>query len=64
MPTSQDRMTTAEAARYLGCHPSTLRAWADDGLVPYERIDKEGAWRFFQLRDLQDFKASMRKASA
>lgn len=28
-------LTPAAAAALLGVHPSTLRRWADDGLVPH-----------------------------
>lgn len=30
-----------EAADYVGVHPQTLRAWADSGRVPPNRLDRE-----------------------
>jgi excisionase family DNA binding protein len=30
-------LNVTEAARRLGIHPHTLRAWADRGLIPVER---------------------------
>jgi excisionase family DNA binding protein len=44
----QRLLNVTEAARRLGIHPHTLRAWADKGLVPvvrtltgYRRFDPE-----------------------
>lgn len=31
-------LTLADAAKRLGIHPSTLRGWADRGLIPHVRL--------------------------
>jgi excisionase family DNA binding protein len=39
-------LTTAEAARMLGVHVSTLRRWSDLGLVPTLRMGQAGKRRY------------------
>lgn len=42
-----------EAAKYLGVHPDTLRAWAKKGAIPATRTGGK-RWRFAQ-DDLDQF---------
>lgn len=54
--TSDDRTTlpVGEAARLLGVHPHTLRSWADQGRLPYLRLNARGDRRF-RVADLRSF---------
>ena len=45
-----------KAARLLGVHPNTLRAWADQGRVRCLRVNERGDRRFL-IEDLRAFKA-------
>lgn len=46
-------LTLAEAARFLGVHPSTLRRWSDDGAIRCMRTP--GGHRRFLEQDLHTF---------
>ncbi|MBP1704464.1 MAG: hypothetical protein H6Q36_203 [Chloroflexi bacterium] len=46
-----------KAARLLGVHPNTIRAWSDQGRLPYYRINERGDRRY-RLGDLQRFLAA------
>jgi diguanylate cyclase (GGDEF)-like protein/excisionase family DNA binding protein len=50
-------LTVSQAARYLGVHPHTLRAWADRGRLPYRRLNARGDRRF-DVDELQAFMAA------
>jgi excisionase family DNA binding protein len=54
-------LTLSAAARFMGVHPSTLRDWAERGLVAYLRTP--GGHRRFAEADLHAFVASNRHAS-
>jgi excisionase family DNA binding protein len=43
-----------KAARLLGVHPNTIRAWSDQGRLRYYRINPRGDRRY-RLGDLQRF---------
>jgi excisionase family DNA binding protein len=47
-------LTVAAAARVLGVHPNTVRAWSDDGRLPYLRINARGDRRY-RMTDLAAF---------
>ena len=52
---SQDEwLSVADVAAELGMHPSTVRKWANDGLLPGMRIGRR-QWRFRRsaLRQLE-----------
>ncbi len=46
-------LTTTEAADHLGVHPSTLRRWADEGMIT--AMITPGGHRRFALSDLKAF---------
>jgi len=50
-------LTVTKAARVLGVHPNTIRAWSDAGRVRYYRINERGDRRY-RLTDLQRFLAA------
>lgn len=50
-------LTVAKAARLLGVHANTIRAWSDQGRLPYYRINERGDRRY-RLADLQRFLAT------
>ena len=50
-------LTVARAARVLGVHPNTVRAWSDAGRLRYYRINDRGDRRY-RLADLQRFLAA------
>jgi diguanylate cyclase (GGDEF)-like protein/excisionase family DNA binding protein len=50
-------LTVTKAARLLGVHPNTVRAWSDAGRLRYYRINPRGDRRY-RLTDLQRFLAS------
>lgn len=57
-PHPQDAtFTVAKAARLLGVHANTVRAWSDQGRLPYYRINERGDRRY-RLVDLQRFLGS------
>lgn len=47
-------LTVTKAARVLGVHPNTVRAWSDAGRLRYYRINERGDRRY-RLTDLQRF---------
>ena len=55
---SEKRVATGKACQILGCHPNTLRRWADTGLLPYTRLpggkSRLGERRFL-ISDLEKF---------
>ena len=54
-PRAQDEwLSVADVAAELGMHPSTVRKWANDGLLPGMRIGRR-QWRFRRsaLRELE-----------
>lgn len=51
-------LQVADAARYLGISPTTLRKWADAGDLPFVRT-KYGHRRFLQS-ELDDFLKELR----
>jgi diguanylate cyclase (GGDEF)-like protein/excisionase family DNA binding protein len=50
-------LTVTKAARLLGVHPNTVRAWSDAGRLRYYRINERGDRRY-RLGDLQRFLAA------
>jgi diguanylate cyclase (GGDEF)-like protein/excisionase family DNA binding protein len=50
-------LTVAKAARILGVHPNTIRAWSDAGRLRHYRINDRGDRRY-RLTDLQHFLAA------
>src|SRR5665811_1035369 len=47
-------LSVTKAARVLGVHPNTVRAWSDAGRLRYYRINDRGDRRYRQA-DLQRF---------
>jgi diguanylate cyclase (GGDEF)-like protein/excisionase family DNA binding protein len=47
-------LSVTKAARLLGVHPNTIRAWSDQGRLRYYRINPRGDRRY-RLGDLQRF---------
>jgi diguanylate cyclase (GGDEF)-like protein/excisionase family DNA binding protein len=47
-------LTVTKAARLLGVHPNTVRAWSEQGRLRYYRINERGDRRY-RLADLQRF---------
>ncbi|MBA3824734.1 MAG: MerR family DNA-binding transcriptional regulator, partial [Ktedonobacterales bacterium] len=65
MSDSEDRarlLTLSEAADFVGVHASTLREWAERGLVTHLRTP--GGHRRFFTQDLQAFLAASRQGGA
>jgi diguanylate cyclase (GGDEF)-like protein/excisionase family DNA binding protein len=50
-------LTVTKAARVLGVHPNTVRAWSEAGRLRYFRINERGDRRY-RLGDLQRFLAA------
>jgi len=50
-------LSVTKAARLLGVHPNTIRAWSDAGRLRYYRINTRGDRRY-RLGDLQRFLAA------
>jgi diguanylate cyclase (GGDEF)-like protein/excisionase family DNA binding protein len=50
-------LTVTKAARMLGVHPNTVRAWSDAGRLRYYRINPRGDRRY-RVGDLQRFLAA------
>ena len=50
-------LSVARAARVLGVHANTVRAWSDAGRVPYYRINERGDRRY-RRADLERFLAA------
>ena len=53
-------LSVTKAARLLGVHPNTVRAWSDAGRLRYYRINPRGDRRY-RLGDLQRFLAQAEK---
>ena len=51
------REAQSRAARLLGVHPNTLRAWADRGLVPVTRLPS--GYRRFTTEQLEQIRTQM-----
>ena len=49
-------LSVTKAARLLGVHPNTVRAWSDAGRLRFYRINPRGDRRY-RLGDLQRFLA-------
>jgi diguanylate cyclase (GGDEF)-like protein/excisionase family DNA binding protein len=56
-------LTVTKAARLLGVHPNTVRAWSDAGRLRYYRINPRGDRRY-RLGDLQRFLAAAESGAA
>ena len=56
-------LSVTKAARLLGVHPNTVRAWSDAGRLRYYRINPRGDRRY-RLGDLQRFLAAAENAPA
>lgn len=56
-------LSVTKAARMLGVHPNTVRAWSDAGRLRYYRINPRGDRRY-RLGDLQRFLASAEHVAA
>ena len=54
---SDATLSVTKAARLLGVHPNTIRAWSDAGRLRYSRINPRGDRRY-RLGDLQRFLAA------
>ena len=55
-------LSVTKAARILGVHPNTVRAWSDAGRLRYYRINPRGDRRY-RVGDLQRFLASAEHAA-
>ncbi|MEA2653292.1 MAG: hypothetical protein QOI37_519 [Chloroflexota bacterium] len=55
-------LSVTKAARLLGVHPNTIRAWSDAGRLRYYRINPRGDRRY-RLGDLQRFLAAAETAA-
>ena len=53
-------LSVTKAARFLGVHPNTVRAWSDLGRISFLRINERGDRRY-RLADLQRFLADAEK---
>jgi diguanylate cyclase (GGDEF)-like protein/excisionase family DNA binding protein len=53
-------LSVTKAARLLGVHPNTVRAWSDAGRLRYYRINPRGDRRY-RIGDLQRFLAAAEK---
>lgn len=56
-------LSVTKAARLLGVHPNTVRAWSDAGRLRYYRINPRGDRRY-RLGDLQRFLAAAAAGAA
>ena len=56
-------LTVTKAAKVLGVHPNTVRAWSDAGRLRYYRINERGDRRY-RLTDLQRFMAAAESPEA
>ncbi len=68
MENTQKLLTISQAARRLGVHPNTLRAWSDKGLVEHVKLPS-GYRRFTpeainRLRERMGLEAFEGKAAA
>ena len=57
---SDATLTVTKAARLLGVHPNTIRAWSDRGRLRFYRINQRGDRRY-RLGDLQRFLAAAKQ---
>jgi diguanylate cyclase (GGDEF)-like protein/excisionase family DNA binding protein len=55
-------LSVTKAARVLGVHPNTVRAWSEAGRLRYYRINERGDRRY-RLNDLQRFLAAAESAA-
>ena len=55
-------LSVTKAARILGVHPNTIRAWSDQGRLRYYRINPRGDRRY-RVGDLQGFLAAAEASS-
>ena len=62
-PTGRRHPPVTKAARVLGVHPNTVRAWSEAGRLRYYRINERGDRRY-RLGDLQRFLERGRVARA
>ena len=53
-------LPVTKAARFLGVHPNTIRAWSDQGRLRFYRINARGDRRY-RLDDLEQFLAEVEK---
>lgn len=51
MPEEDKMLNIAAAAEVLGVHKNTLRAWADNGLVPHVKLPS--GYRRFRLSEMR-----------
>jgi excisionase family DNA binding protein len=58
------RLTSSEAARFLGVNVKTLRLWADRGWIEHMRNPGDRGRRFFSLDALEAFAETMYKGKA
>ena len=56
-------LSVTKAARILGVHPNTIRAWSDQGRLRYYRINPRGDRRY-RVGDLQGFLAAAEATGA
>jgi diguanylate cyclase (GGDEF)-like protein/excisionase family DNA binding protein len=56
-------LSVTKAARLLGVHPNTVRAWSDAGRLRYYRINSRGDRRY-RLGDLQRFLSAAQSGGA
>ena len=56
-------LSVTKAARVLGVHPNTVRAWSDAGRLRYYRINERGDRRY-RLNDLQRFLTAAESGAA
>ena len=56
-------LSVTKAARLLGVHPNTVRAWSDAGRLRFYRINPRGDRRY-RLGDLQRFLAIAEQGAA
>jgi excisionase family DNA binding protein len=57
----QRRLSSSEAAKFLGVNVKTLRDWADKGWIPHLRGPSDRSRRWFELADLEAFAETMYK---
>jgi excisionase family DNA binding protein len=53
-------LSVHDAAKLLGVHVKTVRAWADKGLLPV--IKWPNGWRRFRRSDLEEVRVRMESA--
>jgi excisionase family DNA binding protein len=55
------RLTSREAAEFLGVNVKTLRAWADKGWISHLRAPGDRARRWFDQAELEAFAETMHR---